>query len=395
MTRRTFALFFAVFSTATLALGSWSCAVASPLDPYLRAVEAIRGRKFVTGVKNVTIDRSELTGRLRDEMAKGIPYSLDDWSTILRAMQLVDANMTDVVPRVLSLYESQVLAYYDPGTKTYYSIRQLPAMAEKLDDKEMLNETVAVHELTHALQDQHFGIGKKIDAMKNDTEASMAYHAVIEGEATLVMMAHMMSKMGVEFDEVANNDMLVDTLMSAANSEQMQLDPNAPPYFAEALKFPYLEGLKFCIAAYRRGGWAELDKVHANPPRTSRQIIHPDEYFSGSFKPETFAPKSASDKNAIAVEHMGEFHWSFLVGAANARGWVNDRVTFTRGDAGDVAVRAETKWESPACAKTFADAYRAFLAKRGIDAKIDQTGALVNASYVAHLGAATGAKKAA
>jgi hypothetical protein len=242
-------------------------------------------------------------------------------------------------------------------------------------DPKMLEETVMVHELTHALQDQHFKLGAREKALMKDTDASLAYHAVLEGEAVLVMIAHMLQKAGVELDEALENEALLDTVGSAASAEQM-IDPATPKYFAEMLKFPYLEGLRFVVEAYKRGGWAELDRVHANPPKSSREILHPEEYFARTFKGEAFdRTKPAGD--VIAVEHLGEFHWRYLVGAQNARGWVNDRVAVWR----DGRVDARTKWESAERATAFADAYSAFLKKRGVDASVTRDGVHVNVAY--------------
>jgi hypothetical protein len=150
------------------------------------------------------------------------------------------------------------------------------------------------------------------------------------------------------------------------------------------LKFPYLEGLKFVVEAYKRGGWKELDKVHANPPRSTREILYPEEYFARTFKPEPFKPEpfhvgTSASPSSIAVEHLGEFHWRFLVGADAARGWVNDRVAVWR----DGRVEARTKWESPERATAFATAYGAFLEKRGVDATITRDGVNVVAAYTA------------
>ena len=140
----------------------------------------------------------------------------------------------------------------------------------------------------------------------------------------------------------------------------------------------YLEGLKFVVAAYKRGGWKELDKVHANPPRTTREILHPEEYFAKTFTPEPFDEKKPAG-DVIAVEHLGEFHWRFLVGEASATGWMNDRVIIWRGG----RVRAETKWQSPERATAFAAAYAAFLKKRGVEAKVERNGSAVIAEYTA------------
>lgn len=355
---------------------------ASPLAPHMDAVEKIRGKEFLHDVKNVSIDRADLSKHLREQMVKSTPYSLDDWGTLLRALQLVDvpnANAgKELVPKLLALYESQVLAFYDAQSHTYYSIKQLPNLPEqaaKLADPETLEEMVTVHELMHALQDQHFALGAKEKALMRDTDANLAYHAVLEGEAVLVMVAHILGKSGLDFSEVVEDDAMLGLITSAAQAEQM-IDPSTPKYFAEMLKFPYLEGLKFVVAAYRRGGWEELDRIHANPPRTTREVLHPDEYFARAFKPQPFDPTTPA--GAISAEHMGEFHWRFLVGADAARGWVNDRVVVYR----DGKVQAQTTWESPERAATFAAAYGAFLKKRGIDATVKHDGVNATASYV-------------
>ncbi|HEX6642612.1 MAG TPA: hypothetical protein VF215_15945, partial [Thermoanaerobaculia bacterium] len=277
------------------------------------------------------------------------------------------------------LYEAQVLAFYDAQSHTYYSIKQLPKLPEqaaKLADPKTLEEMVMVHELTHALQDQHFKLGDKEQALMKDTDANLAYHSVLEGEAVLVMVAHILGKSGLDFDEVVKDEAMLTMITSATAAEQM-IDPSTPKYFAEMLKFPYLEGLKFVVAAYRRGGWKELDKIHADPPRTTREILHPDEYFARTFKPRPFDATKPAD--AISAEHMGEFHWRFLVGADNARGWVNDRVLVSRNG----RVQVESTWESPERATAFANAYGAFLKKRGLDAVVKHEGSNATASYVA------------
>lgn len=359
-----------------------SCTQASPLAPAMKDVEKIRGKEFLHDVKNVSIDRADLSKHLREQMVKSTPYSLDDWATLLGALQLVDVDAKagkDLVPKLLALYESQVLAFYDAQSHTYYSIKQLPKLPEqamKLTDPKTLEEMVTVHELMHALQDQHFKLGDKEKALMRDTDANLAYHAVLEGEAVLVMVAHILGKSGLDFNEVVKDDAMLGMITSAAQAEQM-IDPSTPKYFAEMLKFPYLEGLKFVVAAYRRGGWKELDRIHANPPRTTREVLHPDEYFARSFKPQAF--DTTTPAGAISAEHMGEFHWRFLLGAGAARGWVNDRVIVYR----DKRVQAQTTWESPDRAAAFATAYGAFLKKRGIAATIKHEGANATISYTA------------
>lgn len=180
--RARFALLLAV--AVTLA----ACADASSLEPGMKAVEKIRGRKFLHDVKTVAIDRSELPKHLMDQMVKGTPYSLDDFSVVLRSLQLVDEPPKEILPKLIALYEAQVLAFYDPYSHTYYSIKQLPKLQgdmAKMIDPETLADTVMVHELTHALQDQHFDLDQLFedDGEVQPDSYDTQLRAVVEGDA--------------------------------------------------------------------------------------------------------------------------------------------------------------------------------------------------------------------
>jgi hypothetical protein len=363
----------------TIVLLLWTSsalAASSHLAKQMADVEKIRGLKFKHDVTVKTIDRAEIPERLRAEMRRSLPYPVDDYIAILRDLQLVDGSTKDLTNKLLDLYEAQVLAYYDPATHTYYEIKQLPDAAKSLGVGDVLTESVAIHELTHALQDQYFDIGRKDDALRNDWDAQLAYHSLIEGEASLVMMAWTLDQAGRSIDDAVKSDLLLNALSSGAAAD-MTVDKSAPRYFVESLKFPYLDGLRFCIAAYKRGGWAELNRVHAHPPRTTREVLFPDEYFARTFAPRPYT--ELDPPNALTVEHLGEFHWAFLAGAASARGWVDDRVTVTC----DHQVIAETTWESPARAQAFRDAYVRFLRDRGLEPRAELDGAKLRVTYEA------------
>jgi hypothetical protein len=353
----------------------------------MKKVEQIRGLTFTGPVKTEELDRRELPQRLEAQLVKTMPYSLDDYVTVLEALQLLDPGTKNVLPKLFGFLQQQVLAFYDPLTKTYYSVRQLPdGMAGLGQQREMLEEGVAMHELTHALQDQRFGIGVHDYALRDDQDAGMAYHALVEGEATLVMMASMMGGMGKSLDEVLADETLSKAISDAASSDQSAGGEAAPPrYFVESLKFPYVEGLKLVIAAYRRGGWKELDRVYGNPPASTREVLHLPEYFArldrGLPAPAIDAATPAVANHVLSVEHLGEFTWGYLVGPENARGLVSDRATLTQNAACEPAVRVETRWESAAGADRFAAAYRRFLEGRGVPVQIAVDGTTVRAAY--------------
>ncbi|MEO8034980.1 MAG: hypothetical protein ABI837_11165, partial [Acidobacteriota bacterium] len=210
--------------------------------------------------------------------------------------------------------------------------------------------------------------------------ASLAYHAVIEGEASLVMMSSLIAKSGHTLDDVIGEETLVSALAEAAR--QQVVDPATPRYFVSEMTFPYFEGLLFVVAAYRRGGWAAVDRLYADPPRSTREIIHPEDYFSRVGAPAGPAGAlQAVPAPALTNEHLGEFHWAFLVGAAAARGWKDDRVTIVQNSACEPTLLAETDWDDEARATTFLAAYRAFLESQGVDAVLRQRGPRVRIAY--------------
>jgi hypothetical protein len=353
-------------AAALVALGGLSPAAAEGLEEQMRNLERIRGLRFSAPVQTISVDRSELPRRLREQFTKTLPYSEGEWEMVLRTLHLVDDEKGDLIAPLLELYQAQVLAWYDPLSRTYYSIRQAPEALQATGMLSMLEEGIVIHELMHALQDQQFAIGKRDLALRRDTDANFAFHAFLEGEATLVMLAYLADRSGASVDDLIDNDLLLGALTNAASAD-VSMGAAGPRYFREMLKFPYLEGLRYVIAAYKRGGWGEINRLHATPPGTTREILHPEE----SSRPGTrFSVSSQS-----ITEHLGEFHWSFLVGAENARGWVDDSVTIAQNRFCEPTVLVDTRWESPAAAERFAGAYSRFLESRGegLLMKIDGT----------------------
>lgn len=354
-----------------------SASFASPIEDQMRAVEEIRGLKFTGPVAVETLDRSQLSGHIRAQISKTLPYSIGDWERILRALLLIDESADQGFSSLLELYDSQVLAYYDPGSKTYFAVKQMPAAVSSLVPAAVAEESVAIHELTHALQDQRFDIGKTDFELRRDTDAAMAHHALLEGEATLVMLAYLTAKSGVSLDEVVKSDMLLDMLVAAAGNDS-SFATNGPRYYGEMLKFPYIQGLRYVIDAYRRGGWKEIDRLHADPPRSTSELLHGR---SDSVPRRAVWSTASPTSDVLSVEHLGEFHWAFLAGAGNARGWIDDRVTIAQNARCETTTLVETEWESDDAARRFHDAYRRMLDDRGAGSLAAIRGSRVRVAY--------------
>ena len=189
---------------------------------------------------------------------------------------------------------------------------------------------VLAHELTHALQDQSFGLEKymkagaadlatskkepTLDDIEND-EASTAHQAVVEGQAMVVLIDYELSPTG---QSVINSPQIVEALkagMLVGTPDSVEFH-NAPVYIKEALTFPYRYGLDFETELLTKMG---KDKAYAgvfkNPPRSTREIMEPATYLSGEKLPpmpmidfERFQELCKFDVGAV-----GEFDAAILI----------------------------------------------------------------------------------
>jgi len=155
-----------------------------------------------------------------DEGAK----RLQKGEIVLKKFGLLDRDF-DLKPFLLELLKEQIEAYYDSKTKTVN-------MLDWIDIDEQ--KPVLAHELTHALQDQHVDLEKWSDQTPEDVslnsledtrhlakdEMDTAREAVVEGQATAVMMDYVLKPMGkslVKDPEVMD---FVKHQMSASGSSQ-------------------------------------------------------------------------------------------------------------------------------------------------------------------------------
>jgi hypothetical protein len=128
------------------------------------------------------------------------------------------------------IYQDQVAGFYDPRTK------RLALVRDAGDSDVGIGEITLAHELTHALDDEAFGIK---DSVEGFGDAATAYTALVEGDATSVMTRYTARYMsGLD---------LVSVLAGASSGGGGSL----PPYIEATLLFPYVEGQTFVDALYR------------------------------------------------------------------------------------------------------------------------------------------------
>src|SRR5512142_2871364 len=137
------------FPLIAIALLVASGAFAAGIDDAIRDAQQIRGLSFVRPVKVETIDRKQLPTYLHEQLAASLPYSFDQYTHVLGALELIDKPSDARESKLLDLLNQQVLAFYDPATHTYFAIRQLPDALPPEAKQLPLEDAIAVHELTH------------------------------------------------------------------------------------------------------------------------------------------------------------------------------------------------------------------------------------------------------
>jgi hypothetical protein len=284
---------------------------------------------------------------------------------------------------LVALLKEQVAGYYDPKTKTVNLLDWVAIEQQK---------PVMAHELTHALQDQSFGLEKwmkagdfDLDTKKDITnedierdEVTTARQAVVEGQAMVTLVDYMLAPTG---QTVKDSPQVVEALkqgmlVGTADSVQFQ---NAPIFLKEALTFPYRYGLDFEAALLLSGGKKKAyPEAFTNPPRSTRQIMEPKTYLSGEHIDPMPLPdlrKDFASYERFDVGAMGEFDVAVLIDQyagvdASHRLYPEWRGGYyyaarPKGDpASALGLLYVSRWSSPQKAEEFAAIYAQSLAKR-------------------------------
>ncbi|HTR67479.1 MAG TPA: hypothetical protein VMH85_16995 [Terriglobales bacterium] len=334
-------------------------------------------------VKRRLISRDEVVEYLtkhmnEDEDSKRLQRS----ALVLKKFGLIPRDF-DLQKFLVALLKEQVAGFYDPKTKTVNLLDWLGAEQQK---------PVLAHELTHALQDQSFGLEKwmnagaadldsKKDLTSDDIESdelSAARQAVVEGQAMVTLIDYMLAPAG---RSLVNSPDVAQALKEGmlAGTADSTVFHDAPIFLKEALTFPYRYGLDFEAALLTAGGKQKaFAGAFADPPRTTRQIMQPQTYLTG----EKIPPMNLPDFKAIFrnydrfdVGAMGEFDVALLLDQYDSVATSHRLYPFWRGGyyyaarpkgdaAAPLALLYVSRWSDADSAAQFAAIYAQSLSKR-------------------------------
>ena len=348
---------------------------AGPAERIKAKLVATRGLTFHQPVPMQAVTTAEARTMLERELHA--QYSTEELATLSRIYALLGLVPpgTDLEHAYLELYGQQIAGFYDPIDRRMVLVEDAVApgittrILESVMRRDFAGELVLAHELTHALQDQYYGL----DFGRNDLgedDAQLARHAVYEGDATLAGFAAVLGQLKPSAAvELAHKLEGIPGAMARAY-------PDIPAAVRETVVFQYVAGVNFVSWAYQRAGWEGVNALLAHPPVSTEQILHPEKYFVQAEYPLSvhvagLAPYTQAGWQVAENATIGEFLIQVL-GAqflsqerarSTAAGWDGDRlVALTHGN--DLALVWLTAWDNENEAAEFFASYGAILAAK-------------------------------
>ena len=339
-----------------------TAAVREATAEVLRETSQLRKLPVLRQVRSGAQSRAEIEQMLiRNLNQSATPEEMAASEATLKKLGLVPADF-QLRPFIIKLLTEQVAGYYDPKTQEFH-------LADWIDLEGQ--RPVMAHELVHALQDQHFNLRRFEDWPKHDSDAELAAHALVEGDASFLMMQYVTQS-------PARQLAFLKSMMTggAGSSEQIE---KAPRVLRDTLLFPYLQGTTFVTQVYKRGGWEAVSAAYKTLPQSTEQVLHADKYLAGE-GPRKVALRDVSaslGRGWKMADHDVEGEWGFyllldqFLQSADAsrratEGWGGDRYALFLGPnrGTDVVVAHKTVWDTEQDAREFFDAYVRRTSKR-------------------------------
>ncbi|HXF72350.1 MAG TPA: hypothetical protein VNO79_07055 [Actinomycetota bacterium] len=345
------------------------------IDEVRRGVERVRGLRFREPVTADPVSQPELVRRLRRSFQHSFPSRLYRrrslaWSTIG-----VIAPGASLRRELHEFYSGQVVGFYVPTSGELVFIgSERPTPLERV---------VLAHELTHALDDQHFDLDRldRLEARCRDERLEAAL-GVVEGSAQYFSLLY------------AQRFLSLEEQLGLGAGEVPQA-PDVEPFVARLELWPYAAGAAFVAARAALGGRRAVDQALRHLPVSTEQVIHPERYPNDA--PRLVDVPDLADAlgpgwRDLDVMEVGEAWLQTMLGLrldgatarAAAAGWDGGLYrAWARGR--DVAVVLETAWDREADAAGFARALRSWIGDRQ-PAEVLWSGARVTALFASDAG---------
>jgi hypothetical protein len=245
---------------------------------------------------------------------------LDNEVAMMRSLGVMSGNI-DLLSKVNEVQDSGTLAFYSPKDRK---------VRVRGTDMTVDLKVTLVHELTHALQDQYFDLGR-MDKMP-EGQAS-AYRALAEGDAVRIEDKYV--------DSLSKDDKKAYDDAHNAEVDQSQSNLNDVPGFLQAtFATPYFVGPPLAALLAERGTTV-LDKAFKNPPVATAETFDYRAFLSNDATVDVPKPSIPPGANELNSGEFGADSWFLMlseridsVQALDAvDGWAGDDfVQYKQGD---------------------------------------------------------------
>lgn len=344
-------------------------ALASLAASLLPALSEVSGLPPLRPVRVEWRSREALLDHVSARLDRDLPPERAAAVTRAYALLGLVPDTLDLRDLLARIYREQVAGFYDPDAAALFVLDdQSPGALEPL----------LLHELVHAIQDQHLSLDS-LTGPHLGNDRRLAARAAIEGHATLVMMAWSGRGRRGGFlppEELPDLEGLLRPDPSSLASQYPAL-AEAPRVIRESLLFPYVDG-----AAHVQRLWRSLPgrppPFDTLLPSSTRAILFHPAAGALPVPVEVRVPVPEGEvvrlEDTLGALEAGVFmeRWAGEVGSLLARSLRGDRWVLSRDIAGRDWLRWGSAWDSVEHRDRFVDALRPHLSRFPAPAVVDE-----------------------
>lgn len=286
-----------------------------PVDPLveelLPRVVKVMGLPMPVKVKVKLVSREEAEKLLRRDVELDSQARLGE---ALVAIGLLPAG-TRLQTLAPDFHRQNVSGFFDLRTRTLFLLA---------DESDEARRPIIAHELAHAVQDANVELAKAMKARAGSEDATLAFTAVLEGQAqatAALVMEGWLEDQHVKVEGLAG--LLSDT---AARSAAEAADQAPVPWLGLQLRFPYVAG-RALISALSTADDPIARGLLFDPPASTAQVMSPARTaapLSADLQLSTLVPGA---KKSVATT-LGRAQLELL--GADGAGWLGDRLESVR-----------------------------------------------------------------
>ena len=362
----------AVLLVSTVPLGAQDSSIApeqadklfAKVDDMLAILSEITGFELRKPIDREVITRDEIRKLVETRIAEASsPEQIRLDELFLKLFGFVDDEFA-LQEQLVDVLTEQATAIYDFKTQKLYLATWTP---------EDMQEFALVHELAHALADQHFSLDKYLKESKG-ADSDIARAAVMEGQASWLMTEYVFQERG---RSLSTNRVAAIAAASASRyeAENYPVFSAAPLFLRETMLFPYVEGLLFQQAVVEKRGKGGFREVFERPPLTSQHIMDPEAYFARRKAVHPRLPKAKPGRGfkKVARGEVGQIDHHVLLKQYFSEGdadslaprWRGGHYHILENKTKDRAVLVyASRWQDAEAAAHFFDLYRQVCKKK-------------------------------